>query len=130
MGGHGALVLALRHPGRYRSVSAFAPIASPTRCPWGEKALAAYLGDDRSGWASYDASLLMAGAPAGTELLVDQGLADPFLADQLKPELLEAACADAGVALDLRRRPGYDHSYYTIATFIGEHLEWHAARLA
>ena len=130
MGGHGALVLALRHPGRYRSVSAFAPISSPTRCPWGEKALGAYLGDDRSGWACYDASLLMAGAPAGTELLVDQGLADPFLAEQLKPEPLEAACPAAGAALDLRRRPGYDHSYYTIATFIGEHLEWHAERLA
>jgi S-formylglutathione hydrolase len=129
MGGHGALVLALRHPGRYRSVSAFAPICSPTRCPWGEKAFTAYLGEDRGAWARHDASLLVADAPEGTELLVDQGLADPFLQEQLRPELLESACAAAGVRLDLRRRAGYDHSYYYVATFIGEHLDWHAARL-
>ena len=129
MGGHGALVLSLRHPGRFRSVSAFAPICSPTRCPWGEKAFTAYLGDNRSAWAGYDASLLVADAPPATALLVDQGLADPFLEQQLKPELLQAACAAAGVDLDLRRRPGYDHSYYYIASFIGDHLDWHAARL-
>lgn len=130
MGGHGALVLSLRHPGRYRSVSAFAPICSPTRCPWGEKALSAYLGEDRRAWAGYDASLLVAEAPRGFELLVDQGLDDEFLVEQLKPELLEAACGAAGVELELRRQPGYDHSYYFIASFIGEHLDWHAARLA
>jgi S-formylglutathione hydrolase len=130
MGGHGALTLALRHPGRFRSVSAFSPICSPTRCPWGEKALGAYLGPDRSAWAGHDASLLVADAPAGTELLVDQGLADEFLESQLKPALLVAACAAAGVSLDLRERAGYDHSYYYIASFIGEHLDWHAERLA
>lgn len=130
MGGHGALTLALRHPGRYRAVSAFSPICSPTRCPWGEKALGAYLGPDRSAWADHDASLLVADAPPGLELLVDQGLADEFLAAQLKPALLVAACAGAGVSLDLRERAGYDHSYYYIASFIGEHLDWHAERLA
>jgi S-formylglutathione hydrolase len=130
MGGHGALTLALRHPGRYRAVSAFSPICSPTRCPWGEKALGAYLGPDRSAWAGHDASLLVADAPPGLELLVDQGLADEFLAVQLKPALLVAACAGAGVSLDLRERAGYDHSYYYIASFIGEHLDWHAERLA
>jgi S-formylglutathione hydrolase len=129
MGGHGALTLALRHPGRFRAVSAFSPICSPTRCPWGEKALGAYLGPDRSAWAGHDASLLVADAPPGLELLVDQGLADEFLNVQLKPALLVAACAGAGVSLDLRERAGYDHSYYYIASFIGEHLDWHAERL-
>ncbi len=130
MGGHGALTLALRHPSRYRSISAFSPISSPTRCPWGEKAFTAYLGDDRSAWEGHDASLLVADAPAGLELLVDQGLADGFLEEQLKPGLLVKACAEAGVSLDLRERGGYDHSYYYIASFIGEHLDWHAERLA
>jgi S-formylglutathione hydrolase len=129
MGGHGALTLALRHPGMFRSVSAFSPICSPTRCPWGEKAFTAYLGPDRSTWAAHDASLLVADAPDGAEFLVDQGLADDFLDEQLKTHHLVDACAAAGVRLDLRERAGYDHSYYYIASFIGEHLDWHAERL-
>jgi S-formylglutathione hydrolase len=132
MGGHGALTLALRHPDRFRSVSAFAPIASPTRCGWGEKAFTAYLGPDRAGWAEHDASLLIAsGAAAGRfdDVLVDQGTADPFLAEQLKPELLEEACAAAGQRLTLRRQEGYDHSYFFVSTFVGEHVDWHARRL-
>jgi S-formylglutathione hydrolase len=130
MGGHGALSIALRHPQRFRSVSAFAPIASPMRCAWGEKALAGYLGDDRSAWRAYDATALIAdvGWP-GPPLRVDQGMADSFLATQLKPELLESACAAAGVPLDLRRHDGYDHSYFFIATFIEEHLRFHARHL-
>ena len=130
MGGHGAIVCALRHPGRYRSVSAFAPIVSPTRCPWGHKAFAAYLGDNQDNWAAYDSCCLMSTAPDGFELLVDQGLADAFLEEQLKPQLLEEACRSAGVDLILNRREGYDHSYYFISSFIGDHLEWHADRLA
>jgi S-formylglutathione hydrolase len=130
MGGHGAIVSALRHPGRYRSVSAFAPIVSPTRCPWGHKAFTAYLGDDEDSWAAYDSCCLMKSAPDGFELLVEQGLADDFLEEQLKPQLLEEACQSAGVALTLNRREGYDHSYYFISTYIGDHLEWHADRLA
>jgi S-formylglutathione hydrolase len=133
MGGHGALTMALRHPRNYRSVSAFAPICSPTRCPWGEKAFGAYLGPDRAAWAGHDASLLMeAGAASGhyDSLLVDQGEQDAFLASQLKPELLEAACSRAGQPLQLRRQAGYDHSYFFISTFIADHLAWHAARLA
>ena len=132
MGGHGALTLALRHPDLYRSVSAFAPISSPTRCPWGEKALGTYLGPDRKAWEEHDASLLIErGAARGRydEILVDQGLADSFLKEQLKPELLEAACSKTGQALQLRRQEGYDHSYYFISTFIADHLAWHAARL-
>ncbi len=130
MGGHGALTLALRHRDLFRSVSAFSPIVSPTRCPWGRKALAAYLGSDEAAWAAHDATLLVeAGKGAGLEILVDQGLADNFLAEQLKPELLEAACAKAGVPLTLRRQDGYDHSYFFIASFIDDHLAWHAARL-
>jgi S-formylglutathione hydrolase len=132
MGGHGALTLALRHPDKYRSVSAFAPISSPTRCPWGEKALGSYLGEDRSRWAGHDASLLIeSGAARGRfdEILVDQGTADNFLVNQLKPELLEAACEKAGQKLRLRRQEGYDHSYYFISTFIADHLTWHAERL-
>jgi S-formylglutathione hydrolase len=130
MGGHGALTLALRHPGRYRAVSAFSPICSPTRCPWGEKALGAYLGPDRDGWRAYDATALIADGKRVADILVDQGLGDTFLTEQLKPALLVAACAGAGVSLDLRERAGYDHSYYYIASFIGEHLDWHAERLA
>ena len=130
MGGHGALTIALRSPGRFRSVSAFAPIVAPSHAPWGEKALGGYLGPDRTAWRAYDAVALIEDGARVPELLVDQGEADAFLATQLKPELLERACADAGIALTLRRQPGYDHSYFTIATFIEDHLRWHAERLA
>jgi len=129
MGGHGALTLALRHPGRYASVSAFSPIVAPARVPWGRKAFAAYLGDDESTWMAHDSTALIAGAAERLPLLVDQGEADEFLDVQLKPEWLEAACAAAGHPLTLRRQPGYDHSYYFIASFIGEHLEHHARAL-
>ena len=130
MGGHGALTIALKNPGRYRSVSAFAPIASPMRCPWGEKALTGYLGSDRSRWREYDATALIADRGwRGPALLVDQGTSDPFIESQLKPELLRQACEHAGVALDLRLRDGYDHSYFFIATFIEEHLRFHARHL-
>jgi len=132
MGGHGALTLALRHPDIFASVSAFAPICSPTRCPWGEKAFAAYLGEDRAAWAEHDAArLIEAGAAQGRfdDILVDQGLGDNFLADQLKPELLEAACAAAGQTLTLRRQAGYDHSYFFMASFIADHVAFHAERL-
>ena len=130
MGGHGALTIALKNPGRYRSVSAFAPIASPMRCPWGEKALTGYLGSDRGCWREYDATALIADRGwRGPALLVDQGTSDPFIESQLKPELLRQACEQAGVALDLRLRDGYDHSYFFIATFIEEHLRFHARHL-
>jgi S-formylglutathione hydrolase len=129
MGGHGALVLALRNPGRYRSVSAFSPIVAPSRVPWGEKAFGAYLGEDREAWREWDACELIGTARERLPLLVDQGLADEFLAAQLKPELLREACEAAGHPLDLRLRPGYDHSYYFIASFIGEHLAHHAEML-
>lgn len=132
MGGHGALTLALNHPQLFRAVSAFAPIASPTRCPWGEKALAAYLGPDRSAWARHDAALLLAaGAAKGRfdDILIDQGDTDPFLADQLKPELLVEAARASGQPLTLRMHPGYDHSYFLMASFIDDHLDFHAARL-
>ncbi|MFZ5731000.1 MAG: S-formylglutathione hydrolase [Pseudomonadota bacterium] len=132
MGGHGALTLALRHPDLFRSVSAFAPICSPTRCPWGEKAFSAYLGEDRAAWAQHDAArLIEAGAAKGRfdDMLVDQGLADNFLDGQLKPELLEAACAAAGQTLTLRRQEGYDHSYFFMASFIADHVAFHAGRL-
>ena len=127
MGGHGALVIALRSPARYASVSAFAPIVSPTRCPWGERALGSYLGSDRASWADYDASLLVSKATHPYEILIDQGSADGFLQEQLKPELFEVACNRAGQPLNLRIQDGYDHSYYFIATFIGDHFA-HAAR--
>jgi S-formylglutathione hydrolase len=130
MGGHGALVCALRNPGRYRSVSAFAPICAPTRCPWGRKALTTYLGPDQADWSGYDASLLLGDNGGLDELLVDQGEDDEFLTGQLMPEQLEQAAAAAGCALTLRRQPGYDHSYYFIASFIAEHLRWHADRLS
>jgi len=133
MGGHGALTLALRHPALFRSVSAFSPIVSPTRCPWGEKAFTAYIGPDKTLWDNHDATrLIAASAAAGhfNDILVDQGLADPFVIEQLKPELLEEACAGALRKLSLRRHAGYDHSYFFIATFIGEHLAWHARQLA
>ena len=129
MGGHGALVIALRNPGRYRSVSAFSPIVAPSQVPWGEKALGAYLGDDRSAWAQYDATALIADAPERLALLVEQGEADEFLEGQLRPHLLRAACEAAGHPLELRMRPGYDHSYYFIASFIGEHIAHHARAL-
>lgn len=132
MGGHGALTLALRHPGRFASLSAFAPICSPTRCPWGHKAFTGYLGQDESTWAEHDASLLMARqaeAPYPQGILIDQGLADKFLAEQLRPEAFEAACADVGQPLTLRRHEGYDHGYYFISTFVEEHLRHHARTL-
>ena len=129
MGGHGALIVALKNPGRYRSVSAFSPIVAPSQVPWGEKALAAYLGEDRESWKAWDATALVAGAPERLPLLVDQGDADEFLAGQLKPELLQAACAAADHPLELRLQPGYDHSYYFIESFIGEHIAYHAQAL-
>ena len=129
MGGHGALVLALRHPGRFRSVSALAPIVAPTAVPWGQKAFAAYLGDDRAAWAAHDACALIAAGARVAELLVDQGLDDAFLAAQLQPQRLETACADAGIALLLRRHAGYDHGYWFIQSFVSDHLRWHATRL-
>jgi S-formylglutathione hydrolase len=130
MGGHGALTVALRHPERFRSVSAFAPIGEPTQVPWGEKALAGYLGDDRAAWRKHDAVALIEDGARLPELLVDVGTADQFLEQELRPELLERACQDAGIALTLRRQPGYDHSYYFISTFMADHLRWHAERLS
>lgn len=129
MGGHGALVAALRHPERYRSVSAFSPIVAPSQVPWGEKAFAAYLGDDRTTWAEWDAVERVACAREKLPLLIDQGEADEFLAGQLRPELLREACERSGHPLTLRLHPGYDHSYYFIASFIGEHVAWHAKAL-
>jgi len=130
MGGHGALICALKNPGRYRSVSAFAPISNPSNCPWGEKAFSRYLGEDRSLWREWDASLLLAEAKEKLPILVDQGDRDDFLANQLKPEALQAAAKAAGHPLTLRMQPGYDHSYYFIASFIDDHLRHHAAALA
>jgi S-formylglutathione hydrolase len=129
MGGHGALTIALRNPGRFKAVSAFAPIASPMSCPWGEKALSNYIGSDRAAWRDYDACALIESGARLPDLLVDQGTADSFLDSQLKPQLLEAACARAGQPLTLRMQEGYDHSYFFIATFIEDHLRWHAERL-
>ncbi|MCA1653961.1 MAG: S-formylglutathione hydrolase [Sphingomonadales bacterium] len=129
MGGHGALTVALRHPERFRSVSAFAPIVAPSQVPWGEKAFTGYLGGDRSAWRAYDAVALIEDGARPLELLVDVGEADPFLERELRPELLEAACANAGIPLTLRRQPGYDHSYYFVSTFMADHVGWHAARL-
>jgi S-formylglutathione hydrolase len=129
MGGHGALTVALRHPGRFRSVSAFAPIVAPSQVPWGEKALSNYLGADHSAWRAHDAVALIEDGARLDELLVDIGDADPFLEKELRPELLEHACSEAGIALTLRRQPGYDHSYYFISTFMADHVRWHAERL-
>ena len=129
MGGHGALVIALRHPGRYRSVSAFAPICHPCDCPWGRKAFCHYLGDDESRWQAWDASVLIDQAQERLPLLIDQGEADPFLATQLRPEALEAAASAAGYPLTLRRHAGYDHSYFFIASLIDDHLRHHARAL-
>jgi S-formylglutathione hydrolase len=130
MGGHGALTIALKNPGRYRSVSAFAPIVAPSQVPWGEKALSRYLGEDRAGWRRYDSVALIEDGARLPELLVDQGSADTFLERELRPELLEAACRDAGIPLTLRMQEGYDHSYLFIASFMEDHLRWHADRLA
>ena len=130
MGGHGALTLSLRNPGQFASVSAFAPITSPINCPWGQKALGGYLGPDRAAWRGHDACALIEDGARLPALLVDQGTADGFLEVQLKPELLESACAKAGIALTLRRQEGYDHSYFFIATFVEDHLRWHARVLS
>lgn len=129
MGGHGALICALKNPGRYASVSAFAPITNPVNCPWGEKAFSGYLGDDREAWKAWDACELIATAEEKLPLLVDQGEADGFLQEQLKPQALEAACEAAGHPLELRLQPGYDHSYFFIASFIDAHLRHHARAL-
>lgn len=129
MGGHGALTIGLRNPDRFRSVSAFAPIVAPSQCPWGEKALRGYLGQDRAAWRLHDAVALIEDGARLPELLVDQGEADTFLAEQLKPELLAAACRTAGIDLQLRMQPGYDHSYYFISSFMADHVAWHAERL-
>ena len=129
MGGHGALTISLRNPGRFRATSAFAPIVSPLNCPWGEKALGGYLGPDRAAWRQYDACALIEDGARVPDLLVDQGGADNFLKEQLKPELLEAACAKASIPLTLAMREGYDHSYYFISTFMAQHLRWHHERL-
>jgi S-formylglutathione hydrolase len=126
MGGHGALVCYLRNPGVYRSVSAFAPICHPSECGWGQKALTAYLGEDREAWAEYDAAMLIGNARERLPLLIDQGTEDQFLGDQLKPGALEQACIASHYPLELRMQPGYDHSYYFIATFIEDHLRHHA----
>ncbi len=129
MGGHGALTIALRNPSRFAAVSAFAPIVSPINCPWGEKALGGYLGEDRAAWRAYDACALIDDGARVADILVDQGEADNFLENQLKPQLLETACAKTAISLTLRRQPGYDHSYWFIQSFIGDHLRWHAERL-
>ena len=129
MGGHGALTIALRNPGRFASVSAFAPIVSPLNCPWGEKALGGYLGPDRAGWRQYDACALIDDGARLPDLLVDQGTADNFLDEQLKPQLLAEACERAGIDATIRMQPGYDHSYYFISTFMADHIAWHADRL-
>ena len=132
MGGHGALSLALRHPGVFKSLSALAPISAPTRCPWGEKAFTGYLGADRARWIEHDATVLMENqplAPYPAGILIDQGLADKFLAEQLHPHLFEAACKAVGQPLTLRRHEGYDHGYYFIQTFVADHLAHHAGTL-
>ncbi len=129
MGGHGALTIAFKNPGRYRSVSAFSPVVAPARVPWGRKAFLGYLGGDETRWLDHDACHLVASAGWTSPILVDQGLADEFVDTQLEPELFETACADAGVPLTLRRQPGYDHSYYFIATFMADHIAHHAGLL-
>jgi S-formylglutathione hydrolase len=129
MGGHGALTVALNSPNRFRSVSAFAPIVAPSQVPWGQKALTGYLGSDRAAWRNHDAVALIDDGARVAELLVDVGDADPFIENELRPELLERACAAAGISLTLRRQPGYDHSYYFISTFMADHIAWHAERL-
>jgi S-formylglutathione hydrolase len=130
MGGHGALTIALKNPGRYKAVSAFSPIVAPTQVPWGQKALSGYLGADRKAWLQYDSCELIRAGHRVAQILVDQGDADQFLSAQLKPELLQAACQSASIELELRMQSGYDHSYYFIASFIEDHLRWHHARLS
>jgi S-formylglutathione hydrolase len=129
MGGHGALTIALSHPDRYRAASAFSPIASASQSPWGIKALGGYLGDDRQAWRKHDVVALIEDGARFADFLVDVGDADPFLNEQLRPELLERACAQAGIPLHLRLQGGYDHSYYFVSTFMADHMRWHAARL-
>jgi S-formylglutathione hydrolase len=129
MGGHGALTISLRNPGRFRSTSAFAPIASPMNCPWGEKALAGYLGDDRAAWRAYDACALIEDGARLPDLLIDQGTADSFLDSQLKPHLLDEACRKVDIPATIRLQEGYDHSYFFISTFMAGHIAWHAERL-
>jgi S-formylglutathione hydrolase len=129
MGGHGALTIALKNPGRFRSVSAFSPIVAPGQVPWGRKALPGYLGQDEQAWRAHDSVALIQDGARLPEILVDQGDADQFLAEQLRPELLQQACDKAGINLTLRMQPGYDHSYYFISTFMADHLRWHADRL-
>ncbi|MEP3654368.1 MAG: S-formylglutathione hydrolase [Litorimonas sp.] len=129
MGGHGALTIGLRHPRTYKSVSAFAPICNPSDVPWGQKALAGYLGEDRAAWRQYDAVSLIEDGARTPQILVDQGSEDQFVVEQLKPEALEAACKGAGIKLTLRMQPGYDHSYYFISSFMAEHIAWHASYL-
>ena len=129
MGGHGALTISLRNPGRFRSTSAFAPIVSPLRCPWGEKALTGYLGSDKAAWREYDATALIEDGARLPDLLVDQGTADNFLGEQLKTHLLDEACRNVDMRATIRMQEGYDHSYYFISTFMAEHVAWHAARL-
>ncbi|WP_319532779.1 S-formylglutathione hydrolase [uncultured Cohaesibacter sp.] len=129
MGGHGALTLAMRHPSLFHSVSAFAPITNPVDCPWGQKAFEAYLGSDQSKWAAHDACALVAEKGWDGDILIDQGLSDDFLENQLKPWAFEAACRKAGVDLTLRLHGGYDHSYYFISSFLADHMAWHADRL-
>jgi S-formylglutathione hydrolase len=130
MGGHGALTIALRYPTRYRAASAFSPIVAPSQVPWGTKALGGYLGDDRAAWRQHDAIALIEDGARFSDFLVDYGDADQFLNEQLRPELLQRACAHAEIPLNLRRQAGYDHSYYFVSTFMEDHLRWHAARLA
>ena len=129
MGGHGALTIALGNPDRFQSVSAFSPIVAPSRVPWGRKALGGYLGPDQAAWRAHDAVTLIEDGARVRDILIDQGDADPFLTEQLRPSLLAEACADANIQLTLRLQPGYDHSYYFISTFMEDHLRWHAARL-
>ena len=129
MGGHGALTISLRNPGRFRSTSAFAPIVSPLNCPWGEKALGGYIGPDKADWRQYDACALIEDGARLPELLVDQGEDDNFLHEQLKPGLLVLACKKAGIPATIRMQPGYDHSYYFISSFMADHVAWHAERL-
>jgi S-formylglutathione hydrolase len=129
MGGHGALTMALRNPGRYRAASAFSPIVAPSQVPWGIKALGGYLGEAREAWRGHDTVALIEDGARFPDFLVDVGDADPFLTVQLRPELLERACEQAGIPLILRRQPGYDHSYYFVSTFMEDHMRWHAARL-
>jgi S-formylglutathione hydrolase len=129
MGGHGALTLHLKHPQQYRSVSALAPICAPSQVPWGRKAFTAYLGEDESAWADYDATRLVAAQPSGAPILIDTGSDDISLEAQLRPDLFEAACAEAGQPLHARLQPGYDHSYWFVSSFMEEHLRWHAGQL-